>query len=206
MIIWAIAALMLSAVSIYVLLLKKNIRVAGIATGAGILLPLFIVAGNCIIDSHSTSCALGKVYFPYFFTASLMTFTPLLYLLVTVLLYQHGKRRRRYGYRYRNGNERVRFDNQRVYYSNTAGRRTSMSWRQIREIRIARTVQEPGATAFDWELVGKDESRPLRIGGGSNGIERLTAHIKQLPGFDHNSFSLAMGTTSTGSHLIWMRN
>lgn len=206
MIIWAIAALLLSAVSIYVLLQKKNIRAAGIAAGAGVLLPLFIVAGNCIIDSHSTSCGRGKVYFPYFLSASLLTFTPLLYLLVTVLLHQHGKRRRRYGHRYRNGGKRVRFDNRRVYYSNAAGKRTSMSWRQIREIRITRTGDGPEATTFDWELVGKDESRPLRIGGDSNGIGRLAAHIRQLPGFDHSSFSMAMDAASAGSYLIWMRN
>ena len=206
MIIWAIAALVLSAVSIYVLLLKKNIRTSGIAVGVGILLPLFVVAGRCISDSQSSSCGLGKANLPYYLAASLITFTPVVYLLATVILYQQRKSRRRYGHRHLTGRDRVRFDSQKVYFSNAAGKRASMSWRRINEIQITRTGDGETAASFNWVLVGSNESRQLEISGDSNGIERLAEHIKQMPGFDHSSFSMAADTESEGSFLLWMRD
>lgn len=201
------AALLLLAVSIYILLLKQNIRVAGFAVGAGILTPLLIVTGNCMLNSQSSACAWGKARLPYYLTISALAIAPVLYLLLTATVQFKQKRDRKSRHRQRlYGGEAVRFNDKRLTHISSQGESESLRWQQIHEIRVIRTTAKPSDRYIDWIFTSRNHSRQIRIGNRARGMKQLAAHIQRLPGFDQDSVNMAMATTAEINFLVWVRN
>lgn len=205
MILWATTAFLLLAVSVYVLLLKKNVRVAALATLASAFIPLLLLTGNCIVNSQSIACVHWKTYFPHYLAGFLIAVAPVLYLLTTAAfhIFRHAGKRYKHGlYHHR---ESVSFDRRRIILIDDEGKRRRIPWRQVSEIRVEKAAHKPTAESCDWVLVGKDESQKIRIGEDARGMNDLTARIKKLPGFDNSSLSMARRAKSENSFLIWMR-
>ena len=200
------AALLLLAVSIYILLLKQNIRVAGFAVGASILTPLLIVTGNCMLNSQSEACAWGKARLPVYLIISAITIAPLLYLMVTAALNFKQKRDRKSTHRYRlYGGDAVRFNNKRLTHIKADGKSQSIRWQQVDEIRVIRATAQSSGKNVDWILTNRNQTRQLRIRNQARGMKQLVAHIQRWPGFDQESVKMAMATTTEINFLVWAR-
>lgn len=200
------AALLLLAVSIYILLLKQNFRIAVFAAGVSILTPLIIVTANCTLDSQSEACAWGKARLLHHLAVSALTIGPLLYLLVTAAAQFKHKRDRKSTHRYRlYGGDAVRFNNKRLTHIKADGKSQSIRWQQVDEIRVIRATAQSSGKNVDWILTNRNQTRQLRIRNQARGMKQLVAHIQRWPGFDQESVKMAMATTTEINFLVWAR-
>ena len=200
------AALLLLAVSIYILLLKKNLRVAVFAVGASILIPPLLVTGTCILNPSADACSWGKAHLPYYLAVSAITMGPLIYLLMTAAFHYRKHRARKYRYNRRShGDEAVRFNGEKLIHINSEGQSQSMRWSQIDEIRVVTATVKPSGRDLGWIFANRNQSRQIRIGSRAHGMKQLVAHIRRLPDFDQDSFKMAMATTAEINFLVWMR-
>lgn len=202
----SVAALLMLGVSIYILLLKHNFRVAIFAVGASILTPLVIVTGNCMLDSRSAGCAWGKARLLHYIAFSAITIGPLLYLTITAAVQMKRKRDCKSTHRYRlYGGDAVRFNNKRLTHINADGESQSIRWAQVNEIRVIRATAQPSGQNIDWVFASRNRSRQLQIRNRARGMKQLLAHIQRLPGFDQESVKMAMATTTEINFLVWSR-
>ena len=201
-----ILGLALLVLSFYILLLKKNIRIAVLALGIAVVIPMLAVTANCIRDSNSDSCSRGKAHLPYYILSSTITIAPLLYLLTTAAIYYKHKRTRAQRYRRRsNKDEVVKFNSNKLTHIDRDGKIKSIRWQSIDEIRVAKSPSPTAGKDLVWIFIGRNKTKQVRIGNEARGMEQLIPHIQRMPGFDSDSFKMASAASVDVNFLIWIR-
>ena len=84
------------------------------------------------------------------------------------------------------------------------GRYEEVSWDELREVRVITLPKGPWDDRVRFVLDGGGERGcivPLEVAEGSE----LLASLAALSGFDHRALAGALGSTRTGSQVLWAR-
>lgn len=100
---------------------------------------------------------------------------------------------------------RVAVDAERICYSREGHEEQSMAWQEITCIEVVTTDEGPFAEDVFLVFHGAGDKPGLVVPQGAQGNEELADRVVQLPGFDHEAFIAAMGSTSNARFLCWRK-
>ncbi|TWT34046.1 hypothetical protein KOR34_38820 [Posidoniimonas corsicana] len=85
------------------------------------------------------------------------------------------------------------------------GREQAIRWEDLAEVEIQTNDSGPFGMDVWWVLVPDGGASPCSIPQGASGDAPLLDKLFQLPGFDYEAFSDAMGCTDNRQFLCWRR-
>jgi hypothetical protein len=80
----------------------------------------------------------------------------------------------------------------------------TISWSDLREVRVYTTDKGPWAEDVFFSLLGPDDASVV-VPQEAEGSQALVERLIKLPGFDERLFIEAMGSTSNREFICWRR-
>lgn len=98
----------------------------------------------------------------------------------------------------------VRFDEKEVWTTEQGRMREACAWNELERIIVTTTDAGPLSCDVFYVLFGG--GRGVVVPAECDGVKAFTDHLLALPGFDHEAFIKAMGSTDNANFLVWQRN
>lgn len=98
----------------------------------------------------------------------------------------------------------ISFDEHQISCTRPNGVIESVGWKDLKLIGILTTDEGPYVADVYWYLIGDEGGCLFPL--GATGEKALIEKLQQLPGFDNEAFSEAMGSTSNRKFVCWQRS
>lgn len=99
--------------------------------------------------------------------------------------------------------DQVSFDERAITRILSDGTVKKVRWDDLQEVGIVTTDEGPWVDDVYWMLV--DSNGGCSVSKGTRGMNELLARLQQLPGFDNEVFTRAMGSTDNNEFVCWKR-
>ncbi len=99
----------------------------------------------------------------------------------------------------------VRFDDSAIVFTRPDGSAEKTSWSALVEVGVLTTDGGPFIEDVFYIFLSATPGEGCAVPQGADGTNRLLERLQQLPGFDNDALSSAMGCTSDNRFVCWRR-